>query len=144
MTEQRERAPETEHRKAASRSEAAGQAGIANAEEGHSSRNGQCWRQPRQRRRAFQAARGACSATARGSVRKLRVMFPEAARTKARLFFFRRYAIGRARLCSYLPVVRQCRNRSVLAGVRASSPFPLPPTGASSSQLRFSASFQFC
>ncbi|MDQ8697107.1 TonB family protein [Hyphomicrobium sp. LHD-15] len=34
-------------------------------------------------------------------------------------------------------------DRSVLAGVRASSPFPVPPAGASPSQLRFSASFQF-
>jgi TonB family protein len=34
-------------------------------------------------------------------------------------------------------------DRSVLAGVRASSPFPAPPAGASPSQLRFSASFQF-
>jgi protein TonB len=48
---------------------------------------------------------------------------------------------------SYARIAKSSGNaaidRSVLAGVRASSPFPPPPAGASPAQLRFSVSFHF-
>jgi periplasmic protein TonB len=48
---------------------------------------------------------------------------------------------------SYARIARSSGNsavdRAVLAGVRSAAPFPSPPAGATSSQLRFSVSFQF-